>query len=151
MAPDAARLALGGFTTTASRVFIIAVPDSGPVSMMNELLCYRCGESLAGLSLPLSRRDACPGCGVHLHVCRMCSYFDPTRPRQCTEDDAEEVMDKGKVNFCEWFVPTAGAFDPAGASADSSARNALASLFGDGEAADSEEPDPAQAARDLFD
>jgi len=69
--------------------------------MSDEISCFRCGESLAHLSLPLSRRDECRACRAPVHVCRMCVYFDRNVPKQCTEDDAEEVIEKEKVNFCE--------------------------------------------------
>ena len=118
--------------------------------MSENISCYRCGESLEKLSLPLSRRDECPACTVHVHVCRMCIYFDPTAVKQCREDDAEEVIDKVKVNFCEWFKPSANAFDPARASTEAKARSALSALF-DGETADSAGADPAtQDAESLF-
>jgi hypothetical protein len=99
--------------------------------MSVNLHCFRCGASLEKLSLPLSRRDECPQCTIHVHVCRMCRHFDPDVPKQCREDDAEEVYEKEKVNFCEWFVPSPEAFDPARAEASSRAKNELASLFGE--------------------
>lgn len=64
----------------------------------------------------------------------MCMDYDPQVPRQCREDDAEDVLDKEKVNFCEWFRPSPGAFDPALASAADQARSELDALFGDGPA-----------------
>lgn len=118
---------------------------------VDELRCFRCGASLAALSLPLSRRDACPSCSVHLHVCRMCRFFDPNVPKQCREDDAEEVTDKERVNFCEWFVPDPTAFDPARARRSAAAEAKLAALFGDAASAgDDDEDDPRRKAEDLF-
>ena len=118
--------------------------------MSEEILCYRCGTSLAALSLPISRRDTCPGCGVHVHVCRMCTSYDSSVPGQCREEDAEEVFEKEKVNFCEWFDPAAGVFDADRANEASRASQDLAALFGD-------EPDSkpdtnalTQKAEDLF-
>lgn len=99
--------------------------------MTDKLACYRCGASLEALSLPLSRRDQCPGCGADLHVCKMCVNYDPRVPRQCREDGAEDVTDKEKSNFCDWFEPSAAAFDPARKSEADAARAALAALFGD--------------------
>jgi hypothetical protein len=55
------------------------------------LQCYRCGASLAALTLPLSRLDTCPECRSELHVCRMCEHFAPNRSPQCTTETAEEV------------------------------------------------------------
>lgn len=119
--------------------------------MTGELRCFRCGASLAALSLPLSRRDACPSCAVHLHACRMCRFFDPAVPKQCLEDDAEEVTDKERANFCEWFSPDPEAFDPARAGQAAAAETKLAALFGEAEApAGDEEDDLARKAEDLF-
>ena len=118
---------------------------------MSEILsCYRCGASLAKLSLPLSRRDECPECAAHVHVCKMCRFFDADVPKKCREDDAEEVIDKEKVNFCEWFAPSADAFDPVRAGKAAQARSELGALFGD-EPATSEDPDELTSrAEDLF-
>lgn len=118
--------------------------------MTEELKCHRCGDSLAALSLPLSRRDECPGCRASLYVCRMCRFFDPAVPKQCREDDAEEVLDKYKVNFCEWFKPSADAFDPGRARQAARAEAELASLFG-GDKAEQPAGDPLlENAEDLF-
>lgn len=111
--------------------------------------CYRCGESLAALTLPLSRHDECPNCTVHLHVCRMCRFFDATVPKQCREDDAEEVTEKERVNFCEWFKPSLDAFDSVRARKEAKAKSELAALFG----ASDEKPgddDALREAEDLF-
>ncbi|NNL52319.1 MAG: hypothetical protein HKO73_16070 [Woeseiaceae bacterium] len=62
----------------------------------------------------------------------MCLYFDPGVPRQCREDGAEDVTDKERVNFCDWFKPSETAFDPHRKSAEDAAKDELAALFGDG-------------------
>lgn len=119
--------------------------------MTDELHCFRCGAALAALTLPLSRRDACPSCSAHLHVCRMCRLFDATVPKQCREDDAEEVTDKEKMNFCEWFEPDPGAFDPARARQAAAAESQLAALFGEGDGpSDDAGDDLRRKAEDLF-
>ena len=97
--------------------------------MSDELVCWRCGASLASLALPLGRIEECPACRSQLHVCRLCRSWDRTRPKQCREDDAEEVRDKERANFCDWFKPRSGAFDAAGAAAESAARTLADSLF----------------------
>ena len=100
------------------------------MSIAEDLYCFRCGESLGGLTPPISRQDACPSCGCHLHVCRMCVDFDPDVPAQCREDDAEEVFDKEKSNFCDWFKPSPDAFDAKSKRADDTSRTAAEALFG---------------------
>lgn len=112
--------------------------------------CFRCGATLEKLSLPLSQRDECPQCSIHLHVCRMCVFFDASVARQCREDDAEEVHDKEKMNFCEWFKPRQDAFDPARAEQAARAGSALEALFGGAQAADPDIDPLKQRAEDLF-
>ena len=118
--------------------------------MAESLACYRCGASLDKLSLPIGRRDECPSCAAHLHVCRMCVHFDANVPAQCREDDAEEVFEKEKVNFCEWFVPNANAFDPERARQANSAKDELAALFGERPESKPDDDASRQAAEDLF-
>ena len=99
--------------------------------MPHNVRCFRCGASLAELSLPLSRQDQCPECGMDVHVCKMCRHFDPRVPRQCREDDAEEVYDKERLNFCDWFIASEAAFDPDRKAEEDAARAALNALFDD--------------------
>lgn len=97
--------------------------------MSHNIACYRCGSSLSAMSLPFSRQDECPECQNYLHVCRMCQYFDARVPRQCREDGAEEVREKERLNFCDWFKPSATAFDVRGKNAADEARSAAEDLF----------------------
>ena len=94
-----------------------------------KLRCYRCGNDLVSLTLPFARLDECPQCRVHLHVCRMCMRFAPRRPTGCSEGDAPEVRDKASANFCDYFKPSAGAFDGAAQAAEARARTELDALF----------------------
>ncbi len=110
------------------------------------LSCYQCGAPLDDLSLPLRRLEECPACSRHLHVCLMCTFYDPNETsKQCTEDDAEEVKDKASANFCDYFEPRAGAFDPARLAASENAAKQLEALFGDSpegeQASGTEQPD----------
>ena len=98
--------------------------------MSHSIACYRCGASLAALSLPLSRRDQCPECTADLHVCKMCRHYDAAATRQCREDGAEDVKEKERPNFCDWFVPSETAFDPDRKASADAATAALDALFG---------------------
>ena len=104
--------------------------------MSNDLRCYRCGASIAALTLPLGRLEECPSCTMQLHVCRMCVFFDPRVPKQCREDDAEEVKEKERANFCDYFKPSPDAHDPRFAAAEAQARDQLEGLFRDGGGSD---------------
>jgi hypothetical protein len=97
--------------------------------MSHELVCWKCGESLAALSLPLMRRDECPRCRAELHVCRMCVDYDESVAKRCREPTAEEVTDKQHANFCGFYAPRPGAFKPPDGAAEL-ARLQLEKLFG---------------------
>jgi hypothetical protein len=105
------------------------------------LRCYYCGTSLGSLSLPLRRLDECPSCAKPLHVCRMCVAYDPRVAEACTEDDAIEVRDKMRANFCDYFKPSPQAFRPDEQRRAKYAAAELAALFGDApDAAATDEP-----------
>ena len=91
--------------------------------------CWKCGASLAALSLPLSRTDECRACRAELHVCRMCRFYDTSKAKSCAEPIADEVQDKTRANFCGYFLAVGGRFQP-GDGAGDRALTALESLFG---------------------
>ena len=93
-------------------------------------VCWKCGASLAALSLPLRRLEVCPQCDSELHVCRMCTFYDPNISDQCTEDAAEEVREKERANFCDYYKPRAGAYQVRDSTEANEARNQLDALFG---------------------
>jgi hypothetical protein len=98
--------------------------------MAHDLVCWKCGAALAALTLPLSRRDECPRCRAELHVCRMCVEYDLHVAKHCREPTVEEVSDKTRSNFCDYFKPRAGAYTGGDTSAAERARRELEQLFG---------------------
>ena len=59
----------------------------------------------------------------------MCVFFDAAVPRQCREDGAEEVREKDRLNFCDWFKPNESAFDPDRKHQEDQANAGLDELF----------------------
>lgn len=59
----------------------------------------------------------------------MCRYFDKRVTRQCREDGADEVLEKDRLNFCDWFKPSDSAFDVDIKNAEDDARSAAEDLF----------------------
>jgi hypothetical protein len=112
--------------------------------MRDDLQCWKCGASLEDLPQPLGRRAECPACSAELHVCRQCRHYDTAKAKQCRELAADEVRDKTRANFCEWFQARAGAC--AGSQNASGGRTALDALFGDSAA-----PAPASDAKNELD
>ncbi len=97
--------------------------------MPHSLICWHCGASLAELSLPLRRLDACKACRAELHVCRMCVEYDVSYAKHCREPTAEEVRDKERANFCDHFRPREKAYTPPSTTEQVKARSALEDLF----------------------
>ncbi len=98
--------------------------------MAHDLSCWKCGAPLAALSLPLRRLDECPRCRAELHVCRMCVDYDTAVAKHCREPTAEEVREKTRANFCDFFKPKAGAYTPPNTAEVDRARAELDTLFG---------------------
>lgn len=97
--------------------------------MTEALLCWKCGSSLADLSLPFLRTEECRACRAELHVCRMCRFYDVSKAKQCAEPVADPVRDKERANFCGYFEPVAGRYRAPGPAANQ-ALDALNTLFG---------------------
>jgi hypothetical protein len=98
--------------------------------MDHGLRCWKCGVSLADYTLPLRRIEECRACRAELHVCRMCEFYDTAKAKHCRETIADEVKDKERANFCDYFRPTASAYQAGATSAAERARLELEALFG---------------------
>jgi hypothetical protein len=120
--------------------------------MTHDLVCWRCGVSLAEYTLPLRRLEECRQCQAELHVCRMCEWYSVSVAKHCREPVAEEVKDKERANFCDYFQPRPNAFQAASGAAVK-ARGDLEALFGKPAADPAAQPsaDPAAAARSQLD
>jgi len=97
--------------------------------MSHNLVCWRCGTSLAALSLPLRRLDVCKACNAELHVCKLCVEYDVSYAKHCKEPIAEEVRKKDEANFCDYFKPKAGAYVAKDTAELARAKSALDDLF----------------------
>ncbi len=94
------------------------------------LVCWKCGADLAVVPQPFSRLAECPVCRAELHVCHMCRYYNPRLEGQCDQDHAEEVRDKTRANFCDYFKPRPGAFRAPDAGRTAGAKARVDDLFG---------------------
>jgi len=115
--------------------------------MTDALVCWKCGTPIDDWPLPLSRHAECSACRAELHVCRLCRFYDTSVAKHCREPIAEEVKDKERANFCDYFEARPGAYRPRDPSAVDAARNQLDTLFGgDGQGG----ADAPQSLEDLF-
>ena len=115
--------------------------------MTHSLVCWKCGASLAALSMPMRRLDICPRCSAELHVCRLCVEYDTSKAKHCREPIAEEVREKDRANFCDFYKPRENAYTPPDLAALGSSRSGLDALFGGGKS-DTARPNPAAPATD---
>ena len=65
--------------------------------------CYRCRHEIEMIA-KLQRTDTCPHCGVDMHCCKNCQYWDVSAHNQCSEHIAEYIPDREKANFCTFFT-----------------------------------------------
>lgn len=107
------------------------------------LVCWKCGADLRSLPTPLSRMAECPSCKTELHVCRLCQWYDARTTRQCAEIRAEEIVNKERANYCDWFKARPNAFDARAQTKASNAKSKLDALFGGTDS----KPEPEDAAR----
>ena len=63
-----------------------------------DCVCWRCGDFLTELTLPLLRLEECPACNAEIHVCKMCEFFDPSVAKSCREPVAAEVRDNRRAS-----------------------------------------------------
>ena len=97
--------------------------------MTHSLICWRCGTSLAALSLPLRRLDVCKACNSELHVCKLCVEYDTSYAKHCKEPTAEEVRKKEEANFCDHFKPRPDAYVAKNEAEIARSKSALSDLF----------------------
>ena len=90
-------------------------------------VCHACKKEL-DVGRDAGRRDECPFCSADLHCCLNCRFYDRAAPKQCREPVAENVKEKAKANFCDFFA-FAEAADAARDESAKGARVALDDLF----------------------
>jgi hypothetical protein len=120
-------------------------------SSTDKLICWKCGSPLGDIPLPLSRFAECKACHAPLHVCRLCEFYDTRVAKSCREPVAEEVKDKTRANFCDYFKAKPGAWLPPDETARDRAQADLESLFGLSSGTAAGSPSTADAAKSELD
>lgn len=68
------------------------------------LYCASCKKELSEDDIRLlQRRDTCHHCGMDLHSCVNCRFWD-TKAELCREGLGDFVRDRQKANFCSQFA-----------------------------------------------
>ncbi|MBW1709561.1 MAG: hypothetical protein JRJ73_06710 [Deltaproteobacteria bacterium] len=72
-------------------------------------------------------RELCPHCGMDVHVCLNCEFYDTGYANYCRESQAEPIRDREVSNRCEYFV--LGSSDSTQDDAAARAKKQLDNLF----------------------
>ena len=90
--------------------------------------CYSCKKAVTS-GREVSRRDVCPFCGSDVRCCLNCKFYDRLAPKQCNEPVSENVKEKEKANFCDYFVLADSGIGGLSDVAVEKARKSLDNLF----------------------
>ena len=101
--------------------------------MLGTFVCWKCGVQINDQPMPLGRTAECSNCRADLHVCRMCEYYDTRVAMSCRETIADEVKDKARANFCDYFTLMSDSYLENDSEMTKVAKEQLDALFGDGE------------------
>lgn len=71
--------------------------------MVETVTASRCYNCVTTLPYDLDYSGNCPKCGVALHCCKQCSYFEPSTRFQCTKPIPERIAYKDRANECTFF------------------------------------------------
>lgn len=70
----------------------------------NSITCYKCNKNNeVPTHYRISRKEECNHCSASLYCCKMCIHYDVNHYNECKEINAERVLDKGKMNYCDYF------------------------------------------------
>ena len=117
---------------------------------VNSMKCWKCEADLGELHVPLSRTEECSNCGVDLHVCRMCNFYDTRVNNSCQEPIADFVSNKTRANFCGYLELTRSSGTRPQSENLPAAAVELNDLFGLSNESNAD-PDSLAQLRDLFD
>ena len=94
--------------------------------MNSDIHCYGCNNklNLEG-GQKIYRSEECPQCYSKIHVCKMCRLYDASAYNECREEQAERVLDKERINYCDYFILYGGPNDEEDTAQAMNAANAL--------------------------
>ena len=97
--------------------------------------CHFCGQPLDE-KLEVHRSTTCASCGKDLKICYNCRFFQKGAHNDCLESSAEQVRDKDRSNFCDYFRYKDAKDGPSASTQqkrERRAKNEFMNLFGDGQ------------------
>lgn len=65
--------------------------------------CWKCAKAFTDLPPKISFRELCPYCGVYLHCCKNCQFYQPGLSNDCRIPGTDPIRDRESINYCEEF------------------------------------------------
>jgi len=88
--------------------------------------CAACG---AIVQANVGFESTCPKCNADLHICRMCTFFDPGSRFECRKSLTARIVNKGGRNQCDLFSVRTVVERETSSGKPTDARQAFANLF----------------------
>jgi hypothetical protein len=76
-----------------------------PVNMPGFRQVVRCAQCGASIDADVGFESRCPRCGVELHSCAQCTYFDPGARFECMQAVPARISPKNIKNGCTLYAP----------------------------------------------
>ncbi len=89
----------------------------------------RCASCAMVFPLGMDYTGRCPRCGLELHSCKQCAYFDSSARFECTQPITARIPRKDARNECNFYSPRATIERETSTSKPLDARQAFENLF----------------------
>lgn len=76
-----------------------------PVNMPGFREVVRCAPCGAVIGEAVGLESRCPRCGIELHSCSQCTYFDPGARFECMQQVPARISPKNAKNGCTLYAP----------------------------------------------
>ena len=85
------------------------ISSAGPraINMPGFREVVRCAQCGAVIDAEVGFESRCPRCGVELHSCSQCTYFDPGTRFECMQPLPARISPKNTKNACTLYAPRA--------------------------------------------
>ncbi|MBI4166884.1 MAG: hypothetical protein HY508_14245 [Acidobacteria bacterium] len=98
-------------------------------NLMGKREVVRCSSCAALLPPGLDVRGKCLKCGLELHSCKMCTYFDTSARFECSQPITARIPRKDAHNDCQFFLIRSTVERETSSSRPLDARAAFENLF----------------------
>ncbi len=89
----------------------------------------RCASCAMVFPLGMDYTGRCPRCGLELHSCKQCAFFDSSARFECTQPVTARIPRKDAKNECNFYSPRATIERETSTSKPLDARQAFENLF----------------------